>query len=167
MLRLAKQFDRFTLKMGQLTNSLIVFMVAVTAAVALLRYLFDMGWIWAQELVTYFHALFFLGAISLGLLKDGHVRVDIFYRPASIKSQAKIDLFGSFFLTIPFCLLILFESFHYVASSWRIFEGSRETGGIPAVFLLKGLILWFAVNLLLQAVSQIIKAVAVLRGEVA
>jgi TRAP-type mannitol/chloroaromatic compound transport system permease small subunit len=46
-----------------------------------------------------------------------------------------------------------------------VLEGSRETSGIPAVFLLKSVILVFAVQLALQAVSGIIKAADRLREQ--
>jgi len=163
MLSISTCIDQLTTKIGKFTNGVILLMVVVTAGVALLRYLFDVGWIWLQESVTYFHGLFFLGALSLGLLKEGHVRVDIFYRSGSPKFQAKVDLFGTVFLLIPFCVLVLSQSFGYVISSWVIFEGSRETGGIPGVFLLKSLIILFAANLLLQGVSQILKSWNTLR----
>jgi TRAP-type mannitol/chloroaromatic compound transport system permease small subunit len=53
----------------------------------------------------------------------------------------------------------------YVARSWAIFEASRETSGIPAVFLLKTLIPAFALLMALQGVSQAIKAANVLRAK--
>ena len=49
-------------------------------------------------------------------------------------------------------------SIDYVRLSWSVLEGSRETSGIQAVFLLKSVILVFAGQLALQAVSGIIKA---------
>ena len=45
----------------------------------------------------------------------------------------------------------------YVARSWAILETSRETSGLPAVFLLKTLIPVFALLMALQGVSQAIR----------
>jgi TRAP-type mannitol/chloroaromatic compound transport system permease small subunit len=45
-----------------------------------------------------------------------------------------------------------------------IFERSRETSGIPAVFVLKTLIPAFAIMFALQGVSQAIRAAQVLAG---
>ena len=47
--------------------------------------------------------------------------------------------------------------------SWGVLEGSREAGGLPAVFLLKSLILVMAVMLMLQALVQIARSVQTLR----
>ncbi len=51
-------------------------------------------------------------------------------------------------------LFVSWISWQYVAASWSVFEGSREAGGLPAVFLLKSLILVMAALLSLQAFAQ-------------
>jgi TRAP-type mannitol/chloroaromatic compound transport system permease small subunit len=55
-------------------------------------------------------------------------------------------------------------SLPYVARSWAIFEGSRETSGLPFVYLLKTLIPLFALLLGLQGVAQAIRAWLLLSG---
>ena len=55
-----------------------------------------------------------------------------------------IDLCGSLLLLLPFMLVLLWFSLPYVRRSWAILETSRETSGIPALFLLKTLIPLFA-----------------------
>jgi TRAP-type mannitol/chloroaromatic compound transport system permease small subunit len=60
--------------------------------------------------------------------------------------------------------LLLWFALPYVTRSWAIFERSRETSGIPAVFLLKTLILLFVLLMLLQGISQAIRAAHTLRG---
>jgi len=87
--------------------------------------------------------------------KEGHVRVDIFYTRCSRKTKAWIDLFGALFLLLPFMIFISWISWSYIADSWSVLEGSREAGGLPAVFLLKSLILVMTFLLSLQALTQI------------
>jgi TRAP-type mannitol/chloroaromatic compound transport system permease small subunit len=60
--------------------------------------------------------------------------------------------------------VILYFSLSYVGRSWAILEKSRETSGIPAVFLLKSLIPAFAVMLALQGIAQAIRACDALRS---
>jgi TRAP-type mannitol/chloroaromatic compound transport system permease small subunit len=50
-----------------------------------------------------------------------------------------------------------------VARSWAIFERSRETSGLPLVFLLKTLIPVFALLLALQGIAQAIRALVTLK----
>ena len=52
----------------------------------------------------------------------------------------------------------------YVSRSWAILESSRETSGLPAVFLLKTLIPLFALLMALQGVAQAIRAFDVLHA---
>jgi TRAP-type mannitol/chloroaromatic compound transport system permease small subunit len=67
-------------------------------------------------------------------------------------------------LLLPFMLVLLWFSLPYVGRSWAILETSRETSGLPAVFLLKTLIPLFAVMMALQGVAQAIRAADVLRS---
>jgi TRAP-type mannitol/chloroaromatic compound transport system permease small subunit len=98
------------------------------------------------------------------LLHNGHVRLDIFYRDASIRTQALVDLWGSIGLLIPVTVLIWWSSWPYVAGSWKVLEGSKETSGIHAVFLLKTVILVFAALMLVQGISLMAKSILTLKG---
>ena len=60
-------------------------------------------------------------------------------------------------------LVLAWFSYPYVARSWAILEGSRETSGLPVVYLLKTLIPVFALLMALQGVSQAIRALDALR----
>ena len=71
---------------------------------------------------------------------------------------------GALLLLLPFALAVIFLSFPYVARSWAILEGSRETSGLPAVFLLKTLIPLFAAMLALQGIAPALRAALVLAG---
>ncbi len=132
-------------------------MVLVTFLVVLLRYAFDLGWIAMQESVTYMHAVVFMLGAAYTLKHDGHVRVDIFYRAFSPRTRAWVDLFGVLVLLLPTCGFILWIGWDYVASSWSVSEGSREAGGLPGVFLLKGLILLMPALLLLQGIASVLR----------
>ena len=56
------------------------------------------------------------------------------------------------------CWLILDTSRSYVGGAWRIMERSRESDGLPLVFLLKTAIPVFAVMMIAQGVSMAAKA---------
>ncbi len=79
-------------------------------------------------------------------------------------TKAWIDLGGVILLLLPFMGAVLWFALPYVGRSWAILEGSRETSGISAVFLLKTLIPLFAVMMALQGVAQAIRALNVLRS---
>ena len=100
---------------------------------------------------------------AYGLNHDVHVRVDVMYERLSAKGRAWIDLVGTLVFLIPFSILMLYVSYPMVAASFRVREGSPDPGGLPR-YPIKALILVSFVLLLLQAVSQIVKQIDVIRG---
>ena len=155
---LAGHIDRVNHTIGRGAMWLSIAMVLVQFLVVVMRYAFGIGSILMQEAIVYMHAILFMMAAADTLLADAHVRVDIFYARLPAARKAIIDLLGNALLVLPFCVLLFLVSIDYVRLSWSVLEGSRETSGIQAVFLLKSVILVFAVQLALQAVSGMIKA---------
>jgi TRAP-type mannitol/chloroaromatic compound transport system permease small subunit len=149
---------------GRAVSWLTLLVVLVTFGVVLLRYGFNLGWIWLQETITYLHAAVFMLAAAWTLQVDGHVRVDVSYRERSPRYQAMVNLAGTLLLLIPVCVFLLSVAWAYVMRSWAVMEGSREAGGLPLVYLLKSLILALPALLLLQSVCQVADAIARLRG---
>src|SRR3954451_6761268 len=159
---LADRIDRLTTAIGRAASWCALAIVLIGFAVVLLRYVLGLGSIWLQESIIYAHAALFLLAAAWTLRDGGHVRVDVFYADASPRAKAWIDLLGALLLLLPFALAIIWFALPYVERSWVILERSRETSGLPLVFLLKTLIPAFALLLTLQGVSQIIRAAAFL-----
>ena len=155
---MAGRIDRVNLIIGRGAIWLSIAMVLVQFIVVVMRYAFGIGSILMQEAIVYMHAVLFMMAAADTLLAEAHVRVDIFYARLPAARKAAIDLSGNALLVLPFCVLLFLVSIDYVRLSWSVLEGSRETSGIQAVFLLKSVILVFAVQLALQAVSGMIKA---------
>jgi TRAP-type mannitol/chloroaromatic compound transport system permease small subunit len=161
---LAERIDRLNTAIGRAASWCALAIVLMGFAVVLLRYVLGLGSIWLQESVLYAHAALFLLAAAWTLNEGGHVRVDVFYADASRRAKAWVDLVGTLLLLLPFCLAILWFSLPYVERSWAILERSRESSGLPLVFLLKTLIPVFALLLALQGVAQAIRAALILRG---
>ena len=162
---LADRIDRLNSAIGRAASWCALFIVLTGFAVVLMRYVLGLGSLWLQESVVYAHAALFLLAAAWTLKERGHVRVDVFYASASPRTKAWVDLLGALFLLLPFALAIIWFALPYVERSWAIFERSRETSGLPLVFLLKTLIPMFAVLLALQGIAQAIRALAVLRED--
>ena len=164
MEKIAQLIDQINEWTGRLTAWLTLAMVAVTFTVVVMRYLFDLGSIALQESITFMHATIFMLGAAYTLRHEGHVRVDIFYSRLGERGRAWVDLLGVIFLLMPVTLFIVLISWEYVTSSWALFEGSREAGGLPGVFLLKSLIPLMALLLLLQGLAMGLRALCVLRG---
>lgn len=164
LLKIAKTIDSLIDWVGRTVSWLVLLTVLVAFMVVIMRDLFEFGRIWIQESYVWMHAMVFMLGAAWTLKAEGHVRVDIVYRKLSPRKRCWVDLLGILLLLIPTCLLILWASLPYVQSSIQLWEGSRETGGLPGVFLLKAIIPATAILLLLQGMSMAIHNTARLRG---
>ena len=161
-MRLSQALGRIGEQTGRAVAWLTLPMVLVTFVIVLLRYVFDLGWIWMQESVVWLHAAVFMLASAYTLGRDEHVRVDIFYRKLDPRRRAIVDIAGTVLLLLPMMIFLIVSSADYVRESWLIHEGSREAGGLPYPFvpLLKSLIPVTAALLIVQAVADLLTNIA-------
>lgn len=141
-------------------------MVLLTTYLVMGRYVFRDNSIALQELVLYMHAAVFMLGASWALQRDEHVRVDVFYRTASLRSKAMVNIAGTLLFLLPFAATVLWFSLGYAASSWRYQEGSMQPGGLPYVYVLKTLIPLFAALLIMQGIGEVLRNVLILRGKI-
>ncbi|MFN3843148.1 MAG: TRAP transporter small permease subunit [Rehaibacterium terrae] len=132
--------------------------VALVSALVVARYAFSAGSQAVQELVVWLHAGAFLFGLAWTLREDGHVRVDIFQQRFPPRVAAWVEVAGGVLFLLPFCTFVVWMSWDYVAASWAVREGSREPGGLPALYLLKGMLPAAAALLGLQALAQVLRA---------
>lgn len=161
---LSPLFSSITRITARIVMWLLLAMAFIQFGVVVMRYVFGINYIFMQESITYLHGTVFLLAAGYALITDDHVRVDIFYRAASEKKKALIDFLGTYLFLFPVCLLLLWTASPYVGNSWAVGEGSAETSGIQAVFLLKSLIPAFAILLAMAGFSIAARAGGVLKG---
>jgi TRAP-type mannitol/chloroaromatic compound transport system permease small subunit len=161
---LGRALDGFSNLVGRIVMWLAAALVLVQFAVVILRYGFSTSLIQMQEAVIYIHATLFMLAIAYTMLHEGHVRVDILYAGWSARKRAAVDAIGVVLAVIPFCLLVLWTCWPFVAASWRIREGAIAYGGIPYQYLLKSLIPAMAVLLTLQGLAHLVRCLLVLAG---
>jgi TRAP-type mannitol/chloroaromatic compound transport system permease small subunit len=166
--KLSALIDGMNDRLGVVIRWLALFMVLVGAISAVVRY-FARSLQWTlnltpvTEMQWYLFSVIFLLGAAYGLNHDVHVRVDVMYERRSKKVQAIIDMVGTLVMLIPFSVLMLYVSYPAVASSWSIREMSPDPGGLPR-YPIKALILVSFVLLLLQAFSQLVKQIDVIRG---
>jgi TRAP-type mannitol/chloroaromatic compound transport system permease small subunit len=138
--------------------------VVVCFTVVVQRYAFSTGNLWMQDLYIWLNGAMFTAVAGYALMRDEHVRVDIFYRPASVRTKAIIDLIGVFIFLLPFCFVVALYGWTFVSRSWRLYEASRNIGGMPGLFILKSFIIAFAVLVALQGLAMAARSVLVLAG---
>jgi TRAP-type mannitol/chloroaromatic compound transport system permease small subunit len=138
--------------------------VLVCFTVVVMRYGFRTGSLPLQDLYVWLNGAMFMGIAGYALLKDAHVRVDIFYREAAPRRRAMVDIAGSLLFVAPFLAVLAIFAWPYVARSWRIAEGSPNFGGLPGFYILKSFLLVFVAVVGLQALAMIGRAILTLAG---
>ena len=156
--------DRLNETIGRGVAWLTLAMVIVTFVVVVLRYVYAIGWVWLQESYVWMHGIVFMVGAGYTLLHDGHVRVDIFYRPAGRRYKALIDLLGAVLLLAPMLCLVGWVALPYVIESWSRLEESREAGGLPGLYLLKSVLVVFCLLLAFQGLALVARSILTLAG---
>ncbi len=138
--------------------------VVVVFVDVVMRYAFNTSFVFTQELEWHLFGFIFLMGAGATLLKDGHVRVDIFYQRLSHRHRAWVNLIGVIFFLIPGCLVVILTSLKFVSSSFAVLEGSPDPGGIPYRFILKSCIPAGFTLVLLQGIAMAIRSYYHIRG---
>jgi TRAP-type mannitol/chloroaromatic compound transport system permease small subunit len=165
MLReLARKIDRAQDAFGRGLAWLMLVMVLVVFTDVLMRYLFQITYVWTQELEWYLFAVSYLMAAGYVMLWDEHVRVDIVYSRLSPRTKARLDFVLLWVFFFPSVLMVMYTTWPFFRNSVAVLEGSPDPGGIPLRWALKGVIIVAFAILALQGLSQAIKTYYVARG---
>jgi TRAP-type mannitol/chloroaromatic compound transport system permease small subunit len=153
---------RLNAVIGRLFSWLSLATVIVCFVVVVQRYALSTTYLWMQDLYVWLAGAMFMAVGGFALLRDDHVRVDIFYRPANVRRKAWLDLIGVVVFLIPYCVVAWIYCWPYVQRSWRFLEPSANPGGMPGLFVLKTFILAFIVLVFLQGLAMLFRSILVL-----
>lgn len=164
LLSVSRGIDRLNAGVGQLALWLILATTFISAGNAIVRKLFGVSSnAWLEIQWYLFAAVFMLGA-GYAFLRNAHVRIDFLSSKFSARTRQWVDIAGIVLFLWPFCYLMVTLSWPVVSLAYQSGEVSSNAGGlirwpvyalIPAGFALLGL----------QALSELIKRVAFLRGQ--
>lgn len=163
LLGISRVIDRFHTVVGRWVAWLIFLAVIISTANAIIRKVFDTSsnsWLELQWVL--FGAVFLLCA-PWTLLSNEHIRIDVVNSMFSKRVRNWIDILGHVVFLMPFCIVMIITSWPFFLRSYGVNEQSLNAGGLPqwpAKFLIP---LGFML-LMLQAVSELIKRIAIMRG---
>ncbi len=165
LLAVSRGIDRASRAFGLVAEWLVLAACLISAGNATIRYLFSYSSNAYLEIQWYlFGALVFLGA-SYTLRENGHVRVDLVYSWVSERTRLRIDAIGFAVFLIPACLYMTYLCTPFFVRSFQIGEMSNNAGGLILWPIKLVLPVGFAL-LALQGVSELIKRIAALNGDV-
>jgi len=163
LLRLSRAIDALNTWVGRIAAWFIFLSVLVSAGNALVRYSFNSSSNAWLEIQWIFFSVTFLLCTAWTLMSNEHIRIDIVNSlfPKSVRNG--IDLFGHLFFLLPLCVVMSRLGWPFLMSSFRQQEQSNNAGGL-LVWPSKMLVPIAFTLLLLQAISEIIKRSAIMRG---
>jgi TRAP-type mannitol/chloroaromatic compound transport system permease small subunit len=164
LLKISRVIDAINGQIGKKVAWLILLAVIVATVNAIIRKLFNVSsnaWLELQWML--FGAVFLMCA-SWTLQVKEHIRIDIVNSMLPKSVQRWIDLIGHTLFLMPFCLLMIYHSWPFFTRSYAINEQSLSAGGL-AQWPAKGLVVVGFVMLAFQGVSEIIKQIAIMRGD--
>ncbi|QDY71088.1 TRAP transporter small permease subunit [Qingshengfaniella alkalisoli] len=150
---------------GRVFSWLSLGIVLVCFTVVVQRYVFSVSYVWMQDLYIWLSGAMFTSVAGFALFRDDHVRVDLFYRPASVQRKAVIDLIGVVVFLLPSMYVVSAYSLPFVERAWSYKEASANVGGMPGLFILKTFILMFAGLIALQGIAMALRSILVLCGK--
>jgi TRAP-type mannitol/chloroaromatic compound transport system permease small subunit len=163
LLALSRGIDRITDVIGKAMGWLIFLAILVSAGNAVIRKVFSTSSNAWLELQWYLFGAAFMLAAAYTLKQNEHIRVDIFYASRSRETQHWIDLFGHVFFLLPFVVLMTWLLVPYALQAYVKGDVSSNAGGL-IIWPARALLLAGFVLLVFQALSEIIKKIAVIRG---
>ena len=162
-LRLSRIIDVVNTVIGKAAGWLLLVAVVISAVNAVIRKVFSYSsnaWLDAQ---WYLFGAAFMFCAAYTLQKNGHVRIDFLVGQISKRKRDAIDIFGHLFFLLPLTLIFIYYSYPFAMRSLQLRETSANAGGL-IVWAAKMLILVGFVMLGLQCISELIKRIAILRG---
>jgi C4-dicarboxylate transporter DctQ subunit len=121
----------------------LAFMTVLTFVQAVLRYLFDSGFVWSLEATTYTFGWLVLVGMSYGVRTRAHIATDILTRrlPANL---ARIVALTALVVSLVYCALMIFGSAVFIDRLMTLGNDARDiplprwvlTGIMPIAFAL-------------------------------
>ncbi len=164
LLSISKTIDQVNTRLGKLIAWLIFVAVAVSTVNALIRKIFDMSSNSWLELQWVLFGFVFLLCSPWTLLSNEHIRIDVISSKLPKRARDWIDIVGHVAFLLPFALVMILTSGPFALRSILGNEQSGNAGGLPQ-WPAKTLIFVGFIVLFVQGVSELIKRVAIMRGE--
>jgi TRAP-type mannitol/chloroaromatic compound transport system permease small subunit len=162
LLPVTRAIDAATTWIGKRIAWLILAAVIVSAVNASVRKIFDTSSNSWLELQWVLFSMVFLLCAPWTLLANEHIRIDIVNNLLPKRVRDSIDVIGHAFFLMPLAIIMIVTGVPFFLRSVEINEQSGNAGGLPQ-WPSKSLIMIGFTMLFIQAVSELIKRIAVMR----
>jgi TRAP-type mannitol/chloroaromatic compound transport system permease small subunit len=164
LIRLSRLIDLMNVRIGKVAAWAILVAVLVSAINAIIRKVFGASSNAWLELQWYLFGAVFMLCASWTLKENEHIRIDIVSAKLSKRGRDRIDVMGHLLFLLPFVVVMIYLSWPFFVRSFQSGEVSTNAGGL-LIWPAKGLILLGFIMLAFQWLSELIKRLAIMRGE--
>lgn len=164
LLGVSRAIDAVTGWLGRWVAWCIVAAVLISAGNAIIRKLFDSSSNAWLEMQWWLFGIVFLLCAPWTLSSNEHIRIDIVNSMFPKWLKHTVEVVGHVFFLMPIAIVMIYTSVPFFLSSYYLNEQSTNAGGLPqwpAKFLVP---LGFAL-LLIQGISELIKRLAIITGD--
>ncbi|WP_067102343.1 TRAP transporter small permease subunit [Marinomonas atlantica] len=146
-------------KAGSLILPLLILTILINV---IMRYVFNIGLVELEEVQWHLNAIVVMSCLAYTYQADEHIRVDILHSRFSPKRRAWVEILGILFLLFPYVILVSWHAWGIASYSWSLREGSPMPSGLPARYIIKGVMALGLSLLALQGVAILLRNVAFL-----
>lgn len=157
--------DRLSVGCAKAFSWLIVVLTLAIFYEVIVRYVFNAPTVWAWDVSYMLYGAHFMMGIAYTLYRKGDVRIDVFYKNFSPRTQALIDacLYPIFFF--PALIILFWASLSQVIYSWSIAEKTGVTMWRAPIYPFKTILPVAIFLLLLQGTAEFIRVIHASRGK--
>ena len=164
LLSISRVIDAVNTAIGKAVSWLILVAVIISAGNAVIRKVFSSSSNAWLEMQWYLFGAVFMLAAAWTLLSNEHIRIDVVNSRLSTRTRNIIELVGHIFFLLPTAALVVYTSWIFFATSFAQNEQSPNAGGL-ALWPIKALIPVAFALLFVQGLSELIKRIAIMRGD--
>lgn len=167
MIKAAKAYVRYMDKTSRLVGKFAMYLIFPMMGILLFetiaRIIFNRSQLWSVEMTQFFMAAYYLLGGAYTLIIGGHVRMDLFYHKWSARRKALADVI-TFFITLIYMVVLLYGGIKGLMYSIKYKQVSYSSWA-PPVTPIKIIMLIGITLMLLQTIAELIKDLAIARGE--
>jgi TRAP-type mannitol/chloroaromatic compound transport system permease small subunit len=164
LLAASRVIDAINTRLGKWVSWLIVLVVLISATNATVRKLFDTSSNAWLELQWIMFSVIFLICSPWTLMSNEHIRIDIVNSMFSKTTRNVIDIVGHVAFLLPLTVVMIVTGWPFFTTSYAIREQSFNAGGLPQ-WPAKSLVVIGFTLLFFQGISELIKRIAIMRGD--
>ncbi|MDR7394320.1 MAG: TRAP transporter small permease subunit [Armatimonadota bacterium] len=160
---LVRRIDGFTQRTGQVVSWLTVPMVFSLCYEVISRKFLGRATVWSYDVTYMLYGSLFMLAAGFTLLRKEHIRTDFFYARWPVRTQALVDVLAYVLVFFPAMAFFLWKGTEMAVHSWQLRELSEASPWRPPLYPFRTVLPVGSAVLLLQGISEFLKALAALR----